>query len=1219
MKLQVSCFQSHFLFCIFFDLFLISSDCIGSCYSPGLEDSGERRPLLEVTEEEPPGHMVIEKEQALQEGRPARQGYRDVSLTGCHQSVMPWYRLPAFFGKFEAPDERGIMRIVSTAVSRDRHSDGDTVDSLRQPWLLDKAGCVIGFQNAHGNVASAQEIQDDAEAWAVAFARDVRGVFCQNHDHNCVAACSKYAKPKDGAPDGQGPQLPRRKKLDPRDYCRFLFVCIVEMKVLDKVKKILRRGKELVTSAFVCNTNIRNEYGRVQVVRKHPFRSSSSDICQAFARCNVDVQRNDRVVPVDVASLNLAPINFFYGASRLTNDARHLLASYAEGVRSSHICDFYMTKYLAKGQQVLASAVTPVLHGLQRLDDEVAAGVKVLNTVEDVARAKLRRILFSANRSHWFSACELAIFVLTGGHSIATHIDRPMFLSRVFFMLEEGKRLRNGALQNQFLHEAARALETRTAGVDVVEMVMSTDLSEEVVADSRETVADSHRRDDVSILDVQEHKRPRYNDELPDRDPEIEFQDLGTEDQHVVDENLGVAEERGEDDGVPVEPELLQDEPPLHMFRATVSTYDDWLHRGVFLEDLDFHSYVAHVEVVSLSQSRLGECFVFDEHYIKSKTYWQRLAQRIAVPRVIGASCPRMDVDHGEENARYKLALFSLTRCPGRGACADPTALSKPCLATGKDGSARFRLAWRLRRAQIAVEASKADQKIRLCRKLPVLRDCTTFRFPDDDARYGLDAILLAQIVYRVYGEQQHVGALSFFRIVAELASWLTSCKVFAPEQLHVSEFVAHRSRDMILRLDLHTEARNTAVQQAKAHARVTVEEDAASVGSDEDRILVEVENVGGEAASDAEAAGEQPSEQGQVAGVELAGYLPQDPDTVREHLLQSSLLADARKKGTRVPDAIKYMLEVETALGPRLAVCRESFPVTSQTNWEPKESLTDVLLQQDLQIQALHQLDLGNEDAEAAETAGSRFKAEASVRVASLAERARGPVAVAQMLADEAGLNRDQRGFVAIVAVALQGAWAMLPVAANGMLRKDKVLLRCLLVGGGGCGKTRIINRVLRPLFQAFFGEDAVQTQAPSNKAARQIHGKTMHAANKLQMDASLRTVHLRLTTSTRKTLERSATPLGAMILDEFSQCIGQMLHADALRKTYGRQSAYNLEVHKYAEPLETWGRTPVVVIAGAETVNRSFNGICKIDLSMILQNEHKQTTLRNANHRIR
>ena len=102
----------------------------------------------------------------------------------------------------------------------------------------------------------------------------------------------------------------------------------------------------------------------------------------------------------------------------------------------------------------------------------------------------------------------MAIFVLTGGHSIATHIDRPMFLSRVFFMLEEGKRLRNGALQNQFLHEAAQALETRTSGVDVVEMVMSTELSDVVVADSHEIdsheiVAVSHGRDDISSLDVE--------------------------------------------------------------------------------------------------------------------------------------------------------------------------------------------------------------------------------------------------------------------------------------------------------------------------------------------------------------------------------------------------------------------------------------------------------------------------------------------------------------------------------------------------------------------------------------------------------------------------------------------------------------------------------------------------------------------------------------------
>ena len=43
-------------------------------------------------------------------------------------------------------------------------------------------------------------------------------------------------------------------------------------------------------------------------------------------------------------------------------------------------------------------------------------------------------------------------------------------------------------------------------------------------------------------------------------------------------------------------------------------------------------------------------------------------------------------------------------------------------------------------------------------------------------------------------------------------------------------------------------------------------------------------------------------------------------------------------------------------------------------------------------------------------------------------------------------------------------------------------------------------------------------------------------------------------------------------------------MLHADALRKTYGRQSAFALELSHYADASETWGRLPVVIICGDE-----------------------------------
>ena len=59
--------------------------------------------------------------------------------------------------------------------------------------------------------------------------------------------------------------------------------------------------------------------------------------------------------------------------------------------------------------------------------------------------------------------------------------------------------------------------------------------------------------------------------------------------------------------------------------------------------------------------------------------------------------------------------------------------------------------------------------------------------------------------------------------------------------------------------------------------------------------------------------------------------------------------------------------------------------------------------------------------------------------------------------------------------------------------------ILRMLLLGGGGCGKTRVINLVLTALFTEFWGERGIVKVAPSNKAARGILGKTLHAAAKL------------------------------------------------------------------------------------------------------------------------
>ena len=136
---------------------------------------------------------------------------------------------------------------------------------------------------------------------------------------------------------------------------------------------------------------------------------------------------------------------FLFGWRQLSDIAKSVLLVFAQGMRASHVCDFYMTKYQSKAQQVLASAVGPLVAGLRRFETEEAEGEHPQTDLQAYVRSKLRRMIFSANRSHWFSACELAIYVLTGGgHSIATHQDQPMFTNRTHYMMEERKRILNG-------------------------------------------------------------------------------------------------------------------------------------------------------------------------------------------------------------------------------------------------------------------------------------------------------------------------------------------------------------------------------------------------------------------------------------------------------------------------------------------------------------------------------------------------------------------------------------------------------------------------------------------------------------------------------------------------------------------------------------------------------------------------------------------------------
>ena len=104
----------------------------------GIEIDGTARDLLEPTPDEPLGHIAREQDAAVQSNRPVRNAYRDVPLTGCHNSLLPLYRQPHLaFRSFPMLDEYGC------------HSRTEDVSAVLQslptplPWDINEKGEVV--------------------------------------------------------------------------------------------------------------------------------------------------------------------------------------------------------------------------------------------------------------------------------------------------------------------------------------------------------------------------------------------------------------------------------------------------------------------------------------------------------------------------------------------------------------------------------------------------------------------------------------------------------------------------------------------------------------------------------------------------------------------------------------------------------------------------------------------------------------------------------------------------------------------------------------------------------------------------------------------------------------------------------------------------------------------------------------------------------------------
>lgn len=138
------------------------------------------------------------------------------------------------------------------------------------------------------------------------------------------------------------------------------------------------------------------------------------------------------------------------------------------------------------------------------------------------------------------------------------------------------------------------------------------------------------------------------------------------------------------------------------------------------------------------------------------------------------------------------------------------------------------------------------------------------------------------------------------------------------------------------------------------------------------------------------------------------------------------------------------------------------------------------------------------------------------------------------------------------------------------------------MFLGGGGCGKTHTILRVIKPLIESFFGRGGFEGQCPSNAGARLFGGRTIHSSIGLSATSSMKVEHLGLKGKTRTKVEKIAVPAAALAIDEVSQMSATMLHANALRHTYGRAREHGLQVDAYMKVNELFGRMPVVLLSG-------------------------------------
>jgi len=508
------------------------------------------------------------------------------------------------------------------------------------------------------------------------------------------------------------------------------------------------------------------------------------------------------------------------------------------------------------------------------------------------------------------------------------------------------------------------------------------------------------------------------------------------------------------------------------------------------------------------------------------------------------------------------------------------------------------------------VLAELGQKKLDREKRIAVIRDCTPFKqwelsSPDEQSRQHRNRSMLRR---HFLGEllSQHASIQPAGELHIHLARPLECIMLFLglelgyhPDQLHLAEFAAVKAREKLFHIDLDIDARNTVVHKAQQMSRCTAEEEAEPTPK---RARMEFEDVGGQHIDDM-------TDDLELLMKTAKGFL-MDPDfNVRD--IRSLLTREAEVEAARHPtpgqtkESYKQMLGVADVFEEAMErFMQPGAPVESSARVHFGVDFEGVLREYQDSAEAYRKLRDGSAELPIDDSVDNN----SCFAAASLFELdlvMQGPVAVAKHLVDSASLNEDQKRPVALVAARMQQKWEETRAAfersgcdaafnnkvessrqrGEALLPTTGVILRLVLVGGGGCGKSRIINKVLSPLLTCYDGDKGVLREAGSNKAARLIDGVTLHMANGLQGNSSLLTPHLRLSAENKRKAEHRYGPLGAKIFDECSQYNARLWHADCYRTAAARDAVHDgVQFYEYADPEHTWGDLPIVIVCGDE-----------------------------------